>query len=45
MDRTACAWLIKRFVNSEATFVFFEDPGDAPEEAELFDVAGARLSH
>ncbi len=45
VDRTACAWLIKRFVDSEATFVFFEDPGEAPEEAELFDVAGARLSH
>ena len=45
VDRTACAWLIKRFVDSEATFVFFEDPGDAPEEAELFDVAGAQLSH
>lgn len=45
VDRTACAWLIKRFVDPGATFVFFDDPGDAPEEAKLFDVAGARLSH
>ena len=45
VDRTACAWLIKHFVDPEATFAFFEDPGDAPQEAELFDVAGARLSH
>jgi hypothetical protein len=45
VDRTACAWLIKRFVDLEASFAFFKDPGDAPEEAELFDVAGARLSH
>jgi hypothetical protein len=45
VDRTACAWLIKRFIDSEATFAFFEDPMEAPEEAELFDVAGARLSH
>jgi hypothetical protein len=45
VDRSACAWLIKRFVDPEATFAFFEDPADAPEEAELFDVAGARLSH
>ena len=45
VDRTACAWLIERFVDPEATFAFFEDPGDAPEEAMLFAVAGARLSH
>ncbi len=45
VDRTACAWLIKRFVDPEAGFTFFEDPAEAPEEAELFDVAGARLSH
>jgi len=45
VDRTACAWLIKRFLDPEATFTFFEDPAEAPEEATLFDVAGARLSH
>ena len=45
MDRTGCAWLIRRFIDQEAEFVFFKDPEDAPEGAELFDVAGARLSH
>jgi hypothetical protein len=46
VGRTACAWLIKRFVDPEATFSFFKDPSEeAPEEAELFDVAGVRLSH
>lgn len=45
VDRTACAWLIKRFVDPEPEFRFFEDPADAPEGATLFDVAGARLSH
>ena len=45
VDRTACAWLIKRFVDSEADFAFFQDPQEAPEGAELFDVAGAMLSH
>jgi hypothetical protein len=45
VDRTACAWLIKRFVDAEATFAFFDDPAEAPEGAELFDVAGARFSH
>ena len=45
VDRTACAWLIRRFVDPEAEFCFVGDPVEAPEEAELFDVAGARLSH
>ena len=45
VDRTACAWLIRRFVDPEAEFFFVGDPVEAPEEAELFDVAGARLSH
>jgi hypothetical protein len=45
VDRTACVWLIRRFVDPEAEFHFFGDPEEAPEDAELFDVAGARLSH
>ena len=45
MDRTACVWLIRRFVDPEAAFTFFGDPSEAPEGAELFDVVGARLSH
>src|ERR687898_153907 len=45
VDRTACIWLIRRFIDPEAAFSFFGDPAEAPEEAELFDVVGARLSH
>jgi hypothetical protein len=45
VDRTACIWLIRRFLDPQATFSFFSDPSEAPGEAELFDVAGARLSH
>ena len=45
VDRTGCIWLIKRFIDPGATFYFFQDVGEAPEEAELFDVAGARFSH
>lgn len=45
VDRTACAWLIRRFVDPEARFYFFGDASEAPEAAELFDVVGARLSH
>ena len=45
MDRTACIWLIRRFLDPEASFAFFGDPAESPEGAELFDVVGARLSH
>jgi hypothetical protein len=45
VDRTACVWLIRHFVDSEANFAFFGDPTEAPEGAELFDVVGARLTH
>ena len=45
MDRTACVWLIRRFVDPEAAFAFFSDPSEAPDGAEVFDVVGARLSH
>ncbi len=45
VDRTACVWLIRRFIDPEARFFYFSDKSEAPEEAELFDVVGARLSH
>lgn len=45
VDRTACVWLIRRRLDGEAKFLFFGDPSEAPDEAKLFDVAGARLSH
>jgi len=45
VDRTACVWLIRRFVDPDPSFAFFGDPSEAPEGAELFDVVGARLSH
>lgn len=45
VDRTGCVWMIRRFIDPEAAFYYFEDPAEAPEGAELFDVAGARFSH
>ena len=45
VDRTACVWLIRRFIDPDPSFAFFGDPSEAPEGAEFFDVAGARLSH
>jgi hypothetical protein len=45
VDRTACVWLIRRYIDPESEFAFFDDPDEAPRDAELFDVVGARLSH
>jgi hypothetical protein len=41
VDRTACAWLIRRFIDAESVFVFVHDPADATP----FDIPGAELSH
>lgn len=45
VDRTACAWLIRRFVDPVAQFVFVADPDDVPADATPFDMRGAELSH
>jgi hypothetical protein len=45
VDRTACAWLITRFIDSDAEFVFVTDPDDVPVGATPFDMRGAELSH
>ena len=46
VDRMACAWLIRRFVDAEAEFRFIP-MGQQPVsgEAEPFDIPGVRLSH
>jgi hypothetical protein len=45
IDRAACAWLIRRFLDSEAEFVFVDDPDEVPAEATPFDMRGVELSH
>ena len=45
VDRAACAWLIRRFLDSEAEFVFVEDPDEVPDDATAFDIPGVDLSH
>ena len=44
VDRLASAWLIKRFIDPEATFLF-ADPKDFPTGAIPFDTPGAEFSH
>jgi hypothetical protein len=45
VDRTACAWLIARFIDPEAEFLFVDDPDEVPDDATAFDIRGAELSH
>src|SRR5262245_40869292 len=46
VDRTACAWLIRSFVDPDAEFVFVTDVDHAGDDgATPFDIAGARFSH
>jgi hypothetical protein len=44
IDRIASAWLIKRFIDPEAQFVF-APPADFPADAVPFDAPGVELSH
>ena len=45
VDRAACAWLIARFIDPDAEFVFVDDPDDVPRDATPFDMRGVELSH
>lgn len=45
VDRAACAWLIGRFIDPDATFVFVTDPDEVPDDATPFDMRGVELSH
>ena len=46
VDRAACAWLIRRFIDPEARFKFVSGKGYRPKEAELrFDMFEAEFTH
>jgi len=46
VDRMGCAWLIQRFIDPQAEFVFIPlAQVSLPENCEPFDIPGARLSH
>ena len=45
IDRAACAWLIRRFLDPAAEFVFVADPADVPADATPFDMRGVALGH
>jgi hypothetical protein len=45
VDRMACAWLIRRFVDPRAQFDFAADQHGVPAEAVPFDMFGVEFSH
>jgi hypothetical protein len=45
VDRIACAWLIRRFIDRDASFVWLADVRRAPKDALTFDFDGATFTH
>lgn len=45
VDRMASAWLIKRFIDGKAKFVWIDSPRDRPKGAVGFDFDGAEFTH
>src|SRR5919107_6309760 len=45
IDRAACAWLLRRFIDPAAEFLFITDPDEVPADATAFDMRGVELSH
>jgi hypothetical protein len=45
VDRAACAWLIRRFIDTDAEFVFVRDPSEVPTDATPFEIPGADFAH
>lgn len=45
VDRLASAWLIQRFIDPHARFLWLKHPQECPPEAIGFDFDGARFTH
>lgn len=45
IDRASSAWLIRRFIDPDAQFVFVADRSEVPDDATPFDMTGVELSH
>lgn len=45
VDRLASAWLIRRFIDPQATIRWLPSPGDCPADALGFDFDGAAFTH
>ena len=45
IDRASSAWLIRRFLDPDAAFVFVSGPTDVPAGAVPFDMRGVEFGH
>lgn len=45
IDRAACAWLIRRYIDPAAEFVFVTSASEIPSDATPFDMRGVELGH
>lgn len=45
VDRLACAWLIRRYIDPQATVLWLATPADCPADALGFDFDGAAFTH
>lgn len=45
VDRLASAWLIRRFIDPQARFIWLDSPAHCPADALGFDFDNARFSH
>ncbi|VWC81204.1 chromate resistance exported protein [Burkholderia lata] len=45
VDRVASAWLIRRFIDAHARFIWLASPADCPADALGFDFDGATFTH
>jgi hypothetical protein len=45
VDRMASAWLIRRFIDRKAKFLWLDEPRDCPQDALGFDFDGAAFTH
>ena len=45
VDRVASAWLIRRFIDPKAKFLWLKKPKDCPKSAVGFDFDGAEFTH
>jgi hypothetical protein len=46
VDRMSCAWLLRRWIDPQAEFIFIPAGSKPlPEDAEPFDIPGTRFSH
>ncbi len=45
IDRASSAWLIRRFIDPNADFMFVAGPEDVPDDATPFDMRGVEYGH